>query len=307
VKTLVVRSIAFSALLLVFRSPWPALAEITWADLHPAEALTSNAYGVSGSHEAGSVRYASGALNAALWSGSASSFLNLNPDGAIASWCWGAGGEQQVGDAAFWFGEKTITHAALWTGTADSFVDLHPTWADSPTESTAVSTTGSEQSGYVRFEPGIPHYAKWYGSAANSVDLGTNQPTWNVSPPPGFSKVYIRAVTENYQAGVAVIDDSPPSPGAPRAYSNHAGLWHGTPVSFVDLHPVAATGSSDIYGAYGSIQVGMAVFGRAHAGLWSGTAESFVDLHAVLGAATFPLRPLRFGPTAQRHVSSARL
>ena len=60
---------------------------------------------------------------------------------------------------------------------------------------------------------------------------------------------------------------------------NHAGLWSGTAVSWVDLNPAGATWSA-AYGVSGGQQVGYAyIGGNSHAGLWSGTAASWVDLN----------------------------
>jgi hypothetical protein len=77
--------------------------------------------GISGSQQVG---YAGDDLflqHAGLWSGTAASFLDLNPLGASQSGALGISGSQQAGYADI----GGATHAGLWSGTAASFVDLH--------------------------------------------------------------------------------------------------------------------------------------------------------------------------------------
>ena len=62
------------------------------------------------------------------------------------------------------------------------------------------------------------------------------------------------------------------------------GLWTGTAVSFIDLHPPGAT-DSRLYAMTSTQQAGVATIrGLEHAGIWAGTAASFVDLHSALSA-----------------------
>ena len=64
----------------------------------------------------------------------------------------------------------------------------------------------------------------------------------------------------------------------------HAGLWHGTPESFVDLNPAGFSGSA-AYATDGTYQVGYASGpGQIRAGLWQGTPDSWVNLSAFLPA-----------------------
>jgi hypothetical protein len=60
----------------------------------------------------------------------------------------------------------------------------------------------------------------------------------------------------------------------------HAALWHGTPASFVDLHPPGASWSEAL-AVSGARQGGYVqhTLGYPHAAIWSGTAASMIDLH----------------------------
>jgi hypothetical protein len=67
-----------------------------------------------GSVDAGGLRHA------ALWGGTAASWVDLNPAGASESDAWAVHNGQQVGYATV----GGLQHAGLWSGTADSWVDL---------------------------------------------------------------------------------------------------------------------------------------------------------------------------------------
>jgi len=59
---------------------------------------------------------------------------------------------------------------------------------------------------------------------------------------------------------------------------HHAGLWHGTPKSFVDLHPAGAAESTAL-ATDGVLQGGAVRWtNRFRAAIWNGTPESVVDL-----------------------------
>jgi len=82
-------------------------------------------------------------LRAALWSGSAGTWVNLNPAGAAYSGARGVYQGHQVGFA--WFGDDGgNAHAGMWTGTAASWVDLNPSGA---TDSCAQGVSGGQQVG----------------------------------------------------------------------------------------------------------------------------------------------------------------
>ena len=260
-------------------------------DLHPAGAVSSQVNGLSGSQQAGFAIVGSypgpfpntNAQHAALWSGTAASFVDLHPAGAAYSLAHGIGDSQQVGAVRFdtnALPDLEHEHAALWTGTAASFVDLHPLGA-SYTNGTSGSygTSGTQQVGYVRISAEsaavIAHAALWSGTASSFADLHP----WGM-----WRSSFALAASGGQQVGYAIVSTNQP------AAVEHAMLWSGTAHSFVDLHPGGAL-RSKAYATTGSQQAGYAqVFVAAvgthieHAALWSGTANSFVDLHTVLGS-----------------------
>jgi hypothetical protein len=144
---------------------------------------------------------------ASLWSGSAASWVNLNPTGSTASEAWGGSGSNQVGYATL----GGVQEAALWSGTAASFVSLHPGGASS---SRGHESDGSQQVGYA-VVGGASHASLWTGTAGSWVDLN----------PSGATSSTAWGVLGGYQVGGAVIG------GAQRA-----SLWNGSAGSFVDLH-----------------------------------------------------------------------
>jgi len=66
-------------------------------------------------------------------------------------------------------------------------------------------------------------------------------------------------------------------------YEEHASLWTGPGLSWVDIHPGALETWSTVYGMDGSQQVGLyqtqSDGSDAHAALWTGSSGSFVDLN----------------------------
>jgi len=242
----------------------PAFAEWTVVNLHPAGADwwpdTSYASGVSGGQQVGwwfIINYP----HAGLWNGTAGSWVDLNPAGALKSNAFGVSGGQQVGVAyldsslGYW-----AYHAGLWSGSSGSWVDLNPGVG----ESFAYGVSGDHQVGVAN-----GHAALWSGSAASWVDL---DPAYSVGS-------CARGVSDGQQVGYANVYDTEHTGGIVRT---HAGLWSGTATSWVDLSPVESTSSSSssAYGVSGGQQVGFAqVGGVMHASLWNGTAESWVDLN----------------------------
>jgi len=203
----------------------PAFAEWTVVNLSPAGA-SSYAWGVSGGKQVGevfvSVREYSVA-HAALWSGTAASWVDLNPAGAGAqgSIAWGVSGGQQVGCAVFgdiWTGSGNYTwHASLWSGTAASWVDLNPAGSG---ESCAYGVSGGQQVGYARIGS-VEHAGLWSGTDASWVDLNPAEATDSIA----------YGVFGGQQVGCADFGDG-----------WHAGLWSGTAESWVDLHDLLPAG-----------------------------------------------------------------
>jgi hypothetical protein len=65
--------------------------------------------------------YVGAGQRASLWTGTAASWVDLNPAGATYSWAFGVYAGQQVGYALV----GDVYRASLWSGTAASWVDLH--------------------------------------------------------------------------------------------------------------------------------------------------------------------------------------
>lgn len=206
---------------------------------------------------------------AALWSGSADSYVSLRPIGAEVSVVRGMKSGQQVGDAST---DPYVRRAALWNGTAQSYQSLHQAgWL----QSIAYATNGSTQVGVVEDGNDRKTAAMWHGSAESFIDLGAGHE--------GRSRAL--AVSGNEQAGYHgdedqwdYIESQIPAGGQPA-------LWHGTPESLIDLTPTWSSGFGAILSTIGGIEVGYATsqpnFAR-HATLWFGTADGALDLHAFL-------------------------
>lgn len=140
----------------------------SFVDLNPVGASSSTATGVSGGIQAG---YTGGNTfenyddptvlgmicpdqHAALWHGTASSYVDLNPTGYMGSCARGLLDGIEFGGAR---GDKTggLTHAGLWSGTADSFYDLGALMPGYNTMATGIYKSGNDiwVSGYA-WEPG---------------------------------------------------------------------------------------------------------------------------------------------------------
>jgi len=241
-----------------------AAADITYIDLTAAGMDYSTAGGLYGTDVVG-IAGMGGVNHPILWSGSASSYVDLSPAGSYGSSAYSISGSWQVGSFNVSPTGLAINHAALWSGTAASVVDLHPSWAVS---SIAQGVSSSQQVGlaYVQSDRLRARATLWSGTAASVVDLN----------PAGSVDSIAYATDGSHQVGFADI-----------AGRDRAGLWSGTPESFVDLNPVGYDMSAAL-GVDGPWQIGFAVSGGvAHAALWSGDANSFVDLSAIFGSA-FP-------------------
>ncbi|MGB7925063.1 MAG: hypothetical protein WCF57_17615 [Pyrinomonadaceae bacterium] len=110
---------------------------------------------------------------AVLWSGTAASAVNLNPQGSIASQANAVSGGQQVG---FDFYPR---HALLWNGSAESAVDLHP--AGNYATSEANATNGTQQAGFgfvgdEATQIGHSHALVWSGTPSSAIDLNQFMP-----------------------------------------------------------------------------------------------------------------------------------
>jgi hypothetical protein len=104
---------------------WPGLAPSPVIDLRPSGLLVSRVEALDALSQVGWTKATGGpsaVAHAALWHGSAASWVDLHPPLATESYAWDVSGPFQVGQVRF--GTTGLLHAALWTGTAASFVDL---------------------------------------------------------------------------------------------------------------------------------------------------------------------------------------
>jgi hypothetical protein len=269
--------------------------------LHPSGAEASELWGGAAGVQVGKTRIA-GKERAAVWRGSAETWVDYHQPGFDRSFFWatdgtrmvgevsspdryalsvpalnapgatfqrgvmfGAGGGQQVGQLLSGSLGSTRFSAALWTGTPESMVILTPTTtAWNIYESMARSTDGVQQVGRV------------------SALIGWSQSVQFASLWTGTASSWVPLSLSNSEAvgvhnGVQVGWESRETT-SPR----FACLWRSTPASWQSMHPVAAT-SSVLIGVLDNHQVGAAQFnGRWRAGIWNGTPESFEDLDTLI-------------------------
>jgi hypothetical protein len=225
-------------------------------------------------------------FHAMLWTGSASTAVDLNPTnltGFVSSVANGASGTEQVGYGASIVGLSNTSNnyrALLWEGTSASAVDLTPINLGITT-SQANGTDGTREVGW---GSGIgtgnsEHAILWSGSSTGAVDLNPTSL--------GVSDSDAVAIAGIQQVGYGVGNGT-------NGFRN-ALLWTGTAISAVDLNPSflgegaqsSATGSNGFQQVgYGSGSgTGYDVTTNAfysHALLWTGTADSAIDLQAFL-------------------------
>lgn len=247
-------------------------------DLQPSVYTYSRAYDTDSTHQVGSAWLPTTINNigivAALWSGTANSFIPLCERPLCGnSEAFAIAGDQQVGytDDSYYCngcGPTRIIHAALWRGTPQSYVDLHPLPSGYNDESRAFDTDGVQQVGYI-YRPNTPRIYRallWSGTAQSAVDLS----------PPQFAVTFANAVKNGVQVGRGHNYDGG-SLTPPRAL-----LWRGTAASVVDL------GEGTINDTNGTKHVGTVAAGYAsHAFRWDGESGAGFDLHTLLPAGVY--------------------
>ncbi len=189
---------------------------------------------------------------AAVWHGTAASYVNLDPTGAAGSAIRGTDGYLHVGNIRVGIQD----HACTWTGTSTP-IDLHTLLLPAAVSSYALSTYGGQVAGYFN-TASAAHAVVW--SSGSYTDL----------TPATATGALCYGVDNGEQVGYAVVSST-----------IRACLWHGSASSWTDLHP---TGHMESKGAatFGGFQVGYTrpTSISRHAAIWTGTAASFVDLHA---------------------------
>jgi hypothetical protein len=281
-------------------------AQYVAIDLNSSGYAGTTGYGIGGREQVGD-----GNGHALLWRGSASSVVDLHPDGFNSSGATAASGGMQAGWGYTTSGQNQ--HALKWAGSASTVVDLDPTgiWARSEAlgisgdqvvglgrmtdpgplrallwtssgvvnlhpsgynVSTATATDGVQQVGHGDLH-GYVHALLWMGSANSVVDL---------NPLAGYVASRAHGVSDGQQVGIGIYSANGVLTSSARS---HALLWRGTAESVVDLH-LSGFRESNALAVAGSQQVGWGITadGLFHALVWNGTADSVVDLHVFLPA-----------------------
>ncbi len=219
----------------------------TYVDLHPANALHSEAHDASGGVQVGRARF-DGIQSAVLWSGSAASVVNLHPSGAVFSEALGADGGVQVGRI---INSNNALRAALWTGTAASFVDLNPVGAS---ESSAFDAIGGMQVGFANLS-GFREAGLWNGSAAS----------WQSLHPAVASASQANAIFGSYQGGFAQYGNA----------TTFAAFWSGSAGSYEDLHQYLPAGYTESW-THGISVVGNDIYAVGWAQNAAGAREAWM-------------------------------
>ncbi|MDP1661546.1 MAG: GC-type dockerin domain-anchored protein, partial [Phycisphaerales bacterium] len=292
------------ALAATLASAAPVQAQWTVTRLRPSVGQNTYAWCVGGSSQGGEA-VVNNQNHAALWTGTAASWVDLHPQGATSSRVYGCTETQQVGVANF----NGQVVAARWSGTAASFTVLAVPGASGNVAyavdgTTAVGIAGigfghacvwNTQSGGGGFADIHPEFAiRSIASAVHGTQVGGRV---DIGYPDSVAHAAV-------WIGGACIDLHPAHALASWCYGVHSGqqggfiqlpfykhaaLWTGTAASFVDLHPQGQV-SSVIYAVNGGHQVGYVQVqpsGDNHAAIWSSTSQSWVDLHTFLPPVPF--------------------
>jgi hypothetical protein len=248
-----------------------------FVDLSPTDTsiyFGGAALGTDGAQQVGDVMNTTNdGDHAVLWNGTASSMVDLNPNGMNESVAYNTNGTQQVGAGQ---NSSAGYQAFLWNGTAASAVDLNPTVLTGISTSVAYGTDGTQQVGYGAGTrtggASNDHAMLWTGTAASAVDL-------NPTDLKGFSFSTAYAISGNQEVGLAY--------GSATNNISQAMLWNGTAASAVDLSPTdqGSIGISEALDTNGTDQVGWAQVGengQECAILWNSSAASALNLNTIL-------------------------
>ena len=190
-----------------------------YINLHPDFAESSRAHAAFGRWQAGEIRV-NDDNHAAIWNGTATSVIDLNPPKQVNSYILGMHGDLQVG-----YAQGPLSHACTWRGDVESWVDLHPEIAFA---SQGNGTDGVQQVGWTIFLEGnvIDHPALWQGTAESYIDLlptawrdGKALGVWQ-GRQTGYARRSLNGGGDDYRALV----------------------WSGAADDFVDLHSFLPAG-----------------------------------------------------------------
>lgn len=239
------------------------------SDLLPANYTSGMVYGTDGVTQVGYVYQHVGPNDywrAALWSGSADSFVNLAPNPAIynVSEAHSVRSSIIVGMANHW--SSSLPHPCMWTGPSHTFADLFSTQKQMQ-QGYAYATDGTLVGGSVIYKNTSYYHATiWNGTANSALDLN----------PAGYQGSEIVGMIPGVQVGYVKR----------AGFGQEAALWRGTTES---LHIIAPEGviSSKLYDSDGTRFVGFVrSTGWASAAIWWGEdAATIEDIGALVKGA----------------------
>ena len=168
-------------------------------DLNPPGSIASAALATDGTYQGGSVVLGD-QKDAAIWKGTAGSFVDLSNPNWSDTVVTGLSGGVQVG-----YGTRSTQQALLWRGSAASQVFLSPGFSYA---SAALGISRGQIVGFVTIQPTsssglVRHAALWTGQTPDSaVDVGF-----------GPFNSQLNATNGTQQVGYAGISDRQPTPG----------------------------------------------------------------------------------------------
>mgnify|MGYP001462182621 CR=1 FL=1 len=215
--------------------------------LHPAAGVSNSfAAAVDGDRQYGGIHtpFPAPVAHAAMWSGSAATFVDLHPSGYSRSWVNAAGDGQAVGTAAL--GDSH--HAIIWAGSADAIVDLTPPGQTAE----ATDAMGGLQVGSLD-----GHAVIWAGAADSFVDL-------SVFLPAEYSGATAQGIEVAPDGTISVVG----SAYVPTRSRSEAILWRFDPNSPANLGDMTCDGRVDgeDVGAFTLAVISPADYGTAHPG-----------------------------------------
>ncbi|MFN0131784.1 MAG: hypothetical protein ACKVW3_04505 [Phycisphaerales bacterium] len=172
----------------------------------------SEAYAIAGDQQVGRA-YINQEDHAALWRGSSSSFVDLTPAGAQSAIAYATDGTYQWGGAGYLGPQGLYGRALRWKGAANDTLDFTPPNA---LYCGVLGVGGGQQVGSVTF-PGTPGHAVLWNNTPES---------WRDMHPFTIGTSILHATTGTAQVGWSNV---------PGFSSPQAGVWFGTPESFIRL------------------------------------------------------------------------
>ncbi len=241
---------------------WSLIPGTARINLHPAGASESLCYGIYGDTQVGWATFG-GYNRAGYWRGSAASWTSIHPAGYQSSQAWDIYGNRIAGNAVASGG---VAHAALWN--QGTFTDLNPTGV---TASYASGVSADQVVGYATY--GTQERAALWNASGSYTDLH----------PYGGYNSRVESVSNGWQAGYVFTSST----------VVHAGIWHGSKGTWIDLHnlmpagPRVWTKAMDIQVNGADVWVSGIAYNSAmsnyEAVLWHGTVPEPSSL-VVLGA-----------------------